>query len=775
MAEAQVQIDVNAQDNASRTLERMQGKTQDFSRSFRDAGRDVGKTAVKMTSVIGTVGGALGAVAGREFAKFEDAMAGLESAADDGGQSMEELKQQAQDIGKTTKFSATEAASAMDTVARSTLDAKDSQEVLRSTTDLAAKSTRTLKESTEATTSIMDAFNKKPKDTRDVVDSMTAVLENSDISLQTLKDTMGEVGPLAEAAGISFESAAGSLLAFKQNGFEAQEAQQILSTTMERLQEPTKDMREALNKARVSMKEFRDESGDLKDVDEIFQTLRESGASTAEIMEVLGEEGGVKLARKVQKGELAMGEFTDKVRNSKGDAKEAAQTYNDTLGAEMKSLQSAFNDFTVSVFGSSIQELAKGAVSNLTEEIEGVTEEVKQLGNEAKSTSQNSVKNLGNKMKNTKKETDKAEQSFLDQVGTLDQVGSTTNTLIQEVKGLTKFTDEAVAVWQHALKPALLFVADVAMSSLLTAFRTVREAIEALIRTGVAIADTLRGIFFLITGQSEKARKSFSRALSGMKDAVISALQAAWNYVLTFGGGKILKFFKLLPGKMFSALRPLAGKLISPFRNAINGANRLISNFVSGVWQFFHRKIPRIISRAAGALRNAIGGAIRSEINRAKGILSRFNPLAFIRGAFEGLGSFIPNMIAAPIRRGIDLASRAIRRFAPGELFKDAFNAVSDFNLDISGALPGRAEGGSVQSGRSFIVGERGPEIFTPNQSGTITSNEDSRDMMGGGINVENLTINQQPGEDGRSLANRVVEELSKRQELEGEGVNLPL
>ena len=39
--------------------------------------------------------------------------------------------------------------------------------------------------------------------------------------------------------------------------------------------------------------------------------------------------------------------------------------------------------------------------------------------------------------------------------------------------------------------------------------------------------------------------------------------------------------------------------------------------------------------------------------------------------------------------------------------------------------LPGfRAEGGPVAANRPYIVGERGPELFVPNNTGTVVSNE---------------------------------------------------
>ena len=53
-------------------------------------------------------------------------------------------------------------------------------------------------------------------------------------------------------------------------------------------------------------------------------------------------------------------------------------------------------------------------------------------------------------------------------------------------------------------------------------------------------------------------------------------------------------------------------------------------------------------------------------------------------------------------------------------------------NLDLSGfkAYPMLASGGSPTPGQPTIVGERGPELFVPGQSGGITNNQNLRSMM---------------------------------------------
>ena len=68
---------------------------------------------------------------------------------------------------------------------------------------------------------------------------------------------------------------------------------------------------------------------------------------------------------------------------------------------------------------------------------------------------------------------------------------------------------------------------------------------------------------------------------------------------------------------------------------------------------------------------------------------------------------------------------------------KDIFAAQSGLLGFVIGKVAGRASGGPVTGGTSYIVGERGPELFTPNSSGMITPNN----RMGGGGTTINLNV----------------------------------
>ena len=69
----------------------------------------------------------------------------------------------------------------------------------------------------------------------------------------------------------------------------------------------------------------------------------------------------------------------------------------------------------------------------------------------------------------------------------------------------------------------------------------------------------------------------------------------------------------------------------------------------------------------------------------------------------------------------------------------DPFAAMAGAaNIDLSG-LQFKAAGGPVMAGGSYIVGEKGPELFTPGTSGNITPN--------GGFGGANITVNVNGGD----------------------------
>jgi len=79
--------------------------------------------------------------------------------------------------------------------------------------------------------------------------------------------------------------------------------------------------------------------------------------------------------------------------------------------------------------------------------------------------------------------------------------------------------------------------------------------------------------------------------------------------------------------------------------------------------------------------------------------------------------------------------------------------------------LPGRAVGGPVSSGLSYLVGERGPEIFMPSTNGNIVPNNKLTTSTSANINI---TVNAGMGASGASIGREIVDAIKKYERTSG-------
>lgn len=123
---------------------------------------------------------------------------------------------------------------------------------------------------------------------------------------------------------------------------------------------------------------------------------------------------------------------------------------------------------------------------------------------------------------------------------------------------------------------------------------------------------------------------------------------------------------------------------------------------------------------------------------------------------FRGLANSI---IADLIRMQLKAASTSIFG-ALGSLF----GLIGGPDTDAA-RVPGRAAGGPVEAGMAYVVGEKRPELFIPDRSGTILPDIGAlSSSRGGGITIHNTFVVQGGDEAGvyRAL-NRMMPEMERR------------
>ena len=190
---------------------------------------------------------------------------------------------------------------------------------------------------------------------------------------------------------------------------------------------------------------------------------------------------------------------------------------------------------------------------------------------------------------------------------------------------------------------------------------------------------------------------------------------------------------------------PLYEKL-TPDGIAYQAARAHVGEFSDGASQRV-----RDTADAAQLAANAFGTGFESASVRATAALQEtVNQAAKAKAALDMMfaGDAVPtseSLSAAAMRPGSFLG------FGGGTMQQGTTGFVSNL------PWPARANGGPVSSGQPYMVGERGPELFTPSQSGFITPN-------GGG---NSITVNISAGVFDRStvagLADQIGQELMRR------------
>lgn len=181
----------------------------------------------------------------------------------------------------------------------------------------------------------------------------------------------------------------------------------------------------------------------------------------------------------------------------------------------------------------------------------------------------------------------------------------------------------------------------------------------------------------------------------------------------------------------------------------------------------------RNLQKEIEIMKQKLGVAIQQETQDKK----NEQQLERIKTLYGSIASSIETGLVDAIQGAIN-GTRTLGDVARS-VFSQIQRSLIQFGVNaFLGGLPGdvgkffsgeRANGGPVLSGKSYLVGERGPEVFTPNTAGMISSNK----SLGGGstnvvVNVDasgsNVEGDQQQGRElGRIIAASVQSELIRQ------------
>lgn len=322
-----------------------------------------GKKMMGVTTVIGGVGVA----AVKTAADFDSAMSQVAAVSDATGKDFDALRNKAREMGAKTKFSATEAAEAMNYMAMAGWKTEDMLSGIEGIMNLAAASGEDLATTSDIVTDALTAFGLSAKDSGHFADILAAASSNANTNVSMMGETFKYCAPIAGALGFSAEDTAEAIGLMANAGIKSSQAGTALRTIMNNLAGDVKisdkvigDVTIATTNADGSM---RDLSDILADCRSAFGNLTESEKAQA-AESLVGKNAMSGFLALMNAGEGDIEKLSSAIENCDGSAKKMAMTMQDNLAGQLTILKSQLQELAIS-FGDILMPAIRSIVSKL--------------------------------------------------------------------------------------------------------------------------------------------------------------------------------------------------------------------------------------------------------------------------------------------------------------------------------------------------------------------------------------------------------------------------
>jgi len=216
------------------------------------------------------------------------------------------------------------------------------------------------------------------------------------------------------------------------------------------------------------------------------------------------------------------------------------------------------------------------------------------------------------------------------------------------------------------------------------------------------------------------------QALTGyITNYVIPAFRAAWSFITEYVVPALRDFLTPIINSLRAAFEKVAGKI----KENEEQLKPLLA-FFKAVATFVRDVLAPVLGRILGNAFEVLGTAIGIVIDLFSNLVDVINK-AF--NAIKAIVNFVKNN---PVTQAL------------GGVIENVFGG-------------GRANGGPVRSGTSYIVGERGPELFVPNTNGLIIPNGQSMSGNSGSNQGSTINITVNGAIDSESTARQIVSILN--------------
>lgn len=333
---------------------------------MQQAGDAITGAGKKLMPVSGAVAG-LGAISVKTAADFDAAMSKVAAVSGATGEDFDKLRAKAREMGSKTKFSASEAAEAMNYMAMAGWKTEDMLSGVEGIMNLAAASGEDLATTSDIVTDALTAFGLSAQDSGHFADVLAAASSNANTNVSMMGESFKYAAPVAGSLGISAEDTSVALGLMANAGIKASQSGTSLRTGLTNLAKPTKQMQSFMDKYNIALAKNEDGSINLRqtmiDLREKMGGLSESEQAAA-ASAIFGKNSMAGWLAIINASDKDFDKLTGAIDNCDGTALEMAETMQDNLMGQITILKSQLQELAIS-FGDALMPMIRNVVSHI--------------------------------------------------------------------------------------------------------------------------------------------------------------------------------------------------------------------------------------------------------------------------------------------------------------------------------------------------------------------------------------------------------------------------
>lgn len=311
---------------------------------------------------------------------FEAQMSRVQAIAGATKEELEQLTNQAIDLGAKTSFSATEVAEGMENLASAGFTTEEIMSAMPGLLDLAASSGAELATASEIAASAIRGFGLEADKSTHIADVFAEAAARTNAQTEDMGEAMKYVAPVAKTVGLSIEETAAAIGIMSDAGIKGSQAGTTLRSGLVRIVKPTKQVRTAMEELGV---EFYDNDGKMKSLKQIIDDLQKSTKGLSDetknqaLAQIFGTEALSGMLALVNRGADDLENMTKSFEQADGAASEMAETMLDNTAGSLESLSGS-----VESAGIAIQKALSPEIKKLTKWIQDLVDEFTNLSEE---------------------------------------------------------------------------------------------------------------------------------------------------------------------------------------------------------------------------------------------------------------------------------------------------------------------------------------------------------------------------------------------------------